>query len=58
MTIFRMLFLLLAFNASQSKNQPNIMVFLVDDMRVIERSVAIRSYTNPCLDRSFLYVQV
>jgi hypothetical protein len=37
MTIFLMLFLLLGFNALQSKNQPNIMVFLVDDMRVIER---------------------
>jgi hypothetical protein len=38
MTIFRMLFLLLGFNALQSKNQPNIMVFLVDDMRANGRA--------------------
>ncbi|MDC0326654.1 hypothetical protein OAL83_01845 [bacterium] len=40
MTIFRMLFLLLGFNALQAKNQPNIMVFLVDDMGVTNVSVA------------------
>lgn len=56
MNIFRMLFLLLLFNVLQSKNQPNITVFLVDDMGVIDDLVAIRSDTNPCLDRSFVPV--
>jgi hypothetical protein len=39
MTIFRTLFILLALNSLQAKNQVNIMVFLVDDMGVMDTSV-------------------
>ncbi|MDA8979067.1 hypothetical protein N9022_00035 [bacterium] len=36
---FQFLFIFLFFNALQAKNQPNIMVFLVDDMGVMDTSV-------------------
>jgi hypothetical protein len=37
---FQCIFIFLVFNALQAKNQPNIMVFLVDDMGVMDTSVA------------------
>ena len=40
MKILFILFSLLLFNALQAKSQPNIMVFLVDDMGVMDTSVA------------------
>ncbi|MDA9831955.1 sulfatase-like hydrolase/transferase, partial [Akkermansiaceae bacterium] len=39
MKILSILFSLLLFKALQAKNQPNIMVFLVDDMGVMDTSV-------------------